>query len=617
MEFSAENIGATFLGNGKVHFRLWAPRRKKVEVLFEESALNPVELERKSGGYFEQTVENIFPGMLYRYRLDSGSSFPDPASRFQPSGPHGPSMVVDSQTFKWTDENWRGVPTDSQVIYEIHVGTFTRGGTWVDATEKLSQLKALGATVIEVMPVADFPGKFGWGYDGVNLFAPCHLYGSPDAFRSFVNHAHELGIGVILDVVYNHFGPDGNYLAEYSDSYFTDRYENEWGRAINFDDPDAAPVRNFIIQNVRYWISEYHLDGFRFDATQQIFDSSEKNIILESVHAAREAAAPREIILVAENEPQDTRLVRSATQGGYGMNALWNDDFHHSAIVALTGRNEAYYMDYRGSAQELLSAVKWGYLYQGQRYKWQQKRRGTSALDLDPQAFVNFLENHDQVANSPYGHRLAALTSPGKLRAMTALLLLSPGTPMLFQGQEYAPENSFLYFADFHPELNAAVYEGRKNFLSQFRSLATDGIQAVIDDPSDPATFERSKLPDLRGETPLWLLHRDLLAERRNIGPQRRSTFDGAILGEQTFLLRFFGKNGVDYLLIINLDKAMQFDPAPEPLLAPVMGTSWKLALSTEAPEYGGYGSPSVESEGIWRIPAEAAVLMKSEREKL
>ncbi len=376
----------------------------------------------------------------------------------------------------------------------MHIGTFTPEGTYAAAAERLPLLADVGVTVIELMPVADFAGRFGWGYDGVDLWAPTHLYGRPDDLRRFVDRAHALGIGVILDVVYNHFGPDGNYLTQFSNTYFSDKYENEWGEPINFDGPGSAGVRELCVENAGYWVQEFHFDGLRLDATQQIFDASPDHLVAAIARRVRAAAGGRGCLLVAENEPQETRMVRAPEAGGYGLDALWNDDFHHAARVALTGHNEAYYSDYRGTPQEILSAVKWGYLYQGQRYAWQNERRGTPALDLPANAFVTFLENHDQVANSVRGERLTTLTSPGMLRAMTAVVLLGPATPMLFQGQEWGSTRPFVYFADHKPELAKAVDEGRRKFLSQFPSCATEAAQAQVLTPHHEATFAACKL---------------------------------------------------------------------------------------------------------------------------
>src|SRR5947209_4399304 len=307
-------VGAEVLPGGGVHFRVWAPRRREVEVALEGGPA--VRLSAEGGGYFSGRSAEAGAGALYRYRLDGEGPFPDPASRFQPQGPHGPSQVIDPGTFRWTDGDWKGVGRDGQVLYELHVGTFTREGTWEAAARELPALAELGVTVVEMMPVAEFPGRFGWGYDGVDLFAPTRLYGTPDDLRRFIDRAHAAGLGVLLDVVYNHFGPDGNYLKQFTPAYFTDRYKNEWGEAVNFDGPDAAPVREFFLANAGYWIDEFHLDGLRLDATQQMFDRSPHCIIEEFATAARDNAPGRSTIIVAENEPQEVKLLRSVQDGG-------------------------------------------------------------------------------------------------------------------------------------------------------------------------------------------------------------------------------------------------------------------------------------------------------------
>ena len=609
-------IGAEIAPRGGVHFRVWAPRRKTVEVVGSEPGFGAASLEREAGGYHSGLVPHAANGSLYRFRLDGGDCFPDPASRFQPEGPHEWSQVVDPALFGWTDKTWPGIRLEGQVIYEMHIGTFTREGTFDAARRELPELARAGISVIEIMPIADFPGRFGWGYDGVGLFAPVAIYGRPDDFRRFVDDAHHAGIGVILDVVYNHVGPDGNYLRQFSEDYFSSRYENDWGEAINYDGANSAPVREWVMANARYWIEEYHLDGLRLDATQQIFDCSVENIIMAVTKSAREAAGARGIIVVAENEPQATKLIRPIPQGGYGLDALWNDDFHHSARVALTARNEAYYTDYLGRAQELISAVKYGFLYQGQRYKWQKQRRGTPGLDLRPAQFITYIQNHDQVANSATGQRLHQLTSPGRLRAMTALLLLAPGTPMLFQGQEFAASSPFHYFADHRPELNQQVREGRTQFLMQFPSLAQPEMRDFDIDPSDPATFERCKL-DLRERqrhAGIYALHADLLRLRRDdpvFRLQKRGGLDGAVFSDEAFVLRYFGQNGDDRLLLVNLGRDLHLDPAPEPLLAPPEDKLWELLWSSEDPGYGGSGTPPVDSEDNWRIPGQAAVVLR------
>ena len=597
---------------GGVHFRVWAPRRRTVEVVFDGSTA--ADLDPEADGYFSGFVAGAGDGSLYRYRLDGGGAFPDPASRFQPEGPHGPSQVVDPSRFPWTDAGWQGLVREGQVIYEMHLGTFTPEGTWEAAARELPELAALGITVIELMPVSEFPGEFGWGYDGVDLFAPYHLYGQPDDGRRFVDRAHAVGIGVILDVVYNHLGPDGNYLKQFSEEYFTDKYKNDWGQALNFE--GCEPSREFFIANAGYWVDEYHFDGLRLDATQDVKDASAEHVLIAMGRRAREAAGGRSIYLVSENEPQDTKLIRPPEQGGYGLDALWNDDFHHSTLVALTGRNEAYYTDYRGTPQEMISLVKYGFLYQGQRYSWQKKRRGTSGLGLPPSAFIDFLQNHDQVANSARGERVHQLTSPGRFRALTALLLLGPGTPLLLQGQEFCASTPFLYFADHKPELAALVRKGRLEFLSQFPSLATPETQAGVPHPERRETFESCKLDftERRTHAAAYALHRDLLRLRREdpvLRAQAAGWLDGAVLGPEAFALRFFGENAGDRLLLVNLGTDLPLEPVPEPLLAPLAGMRWDLLWSSEDPRYGGIGATAPEDgEGRWRLPGRAAVVL-------
>jgi maltooligosyltrehalose trehalohydrolase len=586
-------------------------------VVLEGGPGSPAEIDLSpENGYFTGFAQHAAAGTRYRYRLDGGGPFPDPASRFQPDGPHSSSEVVDPSGFAWSDSAWKGVQLEGQVIYEIHIGTFTGEGTWDGARAQLPELASTGISLIEIMPVADFPGRFGWGYDGVNLFAPTWLYGRPDDMRRFVDEAHAHGIGVILDVVYNHFGPDGNYLAEFSPYYFSTTYHNDWGDAINFDGENSAPVREFFAANASYWIREFHLDGLRLDATQQIFDSSSENIMTVIAKGVREAAQGRGTIIVAENEPQVTKLVRPENRGGYGLDALWNDDFHHSAMVAMTGRNEAYYSDYLGSPQEFISAVKYGYLYQGQWYKWQKQRRGTPSSGLGKFQFINYIQNHDQIANSGRGERVQALTSRGQYKAMTALLLLAPNTPMLFQGQEFASSKPFYFFADHRPELAKVIHDGRTRFLSQFRSLASPEAREVLLDPGNPTTFQKCKLDfaDREGHAELYALHKDLIRLRREdavLRAQGGGGLDGAVLAPEAFVLRYFGEDGDDRLLIVNLGVDLHLNPAPEPLLAPEEGRRWVLLWSSEDTRYGGSGTYPPDSDDNWRMPGHAAIVMR------
>lgn len=619
-------IGAEVQPAG-THFRVYAGPHRAVSVVVYDAGLSPrleQPLHAEGDGYFSGLCPEVGAGALYHLRLDQiEAPLPDPASRYQPRGPRGPSEVIDPQSYRWSDAGWAGVPAGGLIAYELHVGTFTAAGTFSGAARELPYLRDTGVTLIELMPVADFPGQFGWGYDGVNLFAPSRLYGAPDDLRRFVDRAHGLGLSVILDVVYNHLGPMDNTLGLFSPTYFTDRYRTDWGAALNFDGADAGPTRALYCANAAYWIDEFHLDGLRLDATQNIYDRAPPtagfgaHILAEIGQAARRAAGSRRVFLVAENEPQHTRLVRPLSQGGHGLDALWNDDFHHTARVALTGHAEAYYSDYRGTPQELLSCAKWGYLYQGQRYAWQAQRRGTPGLDLAPGRFVCFLENHDQVANSGYGARCHQLTSPGRLRALTALLLLGPWVPMLFQGQEYGTTRPFLYFADHQDGIREAVFAGRRASLSQFRSLATVGMQARVPEPGDPRTFQRCVLDSTeRAQQPaLYALHRDLCWLRRDdavLGAARAGAVDGAVLGPQAFVLRFFAPEPTaDRLLLCNLGADLHLSPAPEPLLAPPWQRRWAVAWSSEDPRYGGGGVTEVETDAGFLLPGESAVLLR------
>ena len=444
------------------------------------------------------------------------------------------------------------------------------------------------------MPIAEFDGDAGWGYDGVNLFAPFHPYGTPDDLRRFVDRAHGAGIAVILDVVYNHFGPSGNSMFEWS-PYYRSAKATDWGEAIDFDGPHSAGVRELFVANAGYWIDEFHLDGLRLDATQSIHDSSPVHVLAEITRRAREAGRGRRIFLVGENEPQDTTLLQPPIE----LDALWNDDYHHTARVALTGVVDGYLHDYRGTPQELVSAIRRGFLYQGQPYPWQKQPRGTPTRGLQRHRFVNYLENHDQIANLGFGERLAAIADPATLRALTALTLLAPNLPMLFQGQEAGSTRPWHFFVDHCEDLRDPVRKGRAEFVAQFARLATPEAQAALLDPCDAATLRACVLdPAARSlDNPAVRLHRDLLRLRRDdpaFTDQRPEALDGAVLGERTFALRYFQPDPMgDRLLLVNLGFTFTQASVPEPLIAPPRGAAWRLLWSSEAPTYGGHGTPA------------------------
>src|SRR6266550_7250080 len=620
------SIGAEVVGENRTLFRLWAPKAREVDLVLERRpnsertfhSLNP-----ELGGYFSVAV-NVGAGTRYWFRVNGGERlYPDPASRFQPDGPHGPSRIVDSRRFQWTDSQWPGPAATGlkgQVIYEMHIGTFTKEGTWRAAADQLPELARIGITSVEMMPVADFPGKFGWGYDGVNLFAPSHLYGTPDDLRAFIDRAHSLGVAVILDVVYNHFGPDGNYLAAFSDDYLIRDKENEWGNAINFDGPNSEPVREFFITNGRYWIEEFHFDGFRFDATHAIRDRSSEYIIGAVGRAAREAAGSRSIMLVAENDLQEAKMARPRSEGGDDLDGMWNDDFHHSAVVALTGRNEAYFNDYSGTPQEFISAAKHGFLYQGQALSWRKALRGTSTVGIAPEVFVCFSENHDQIANTGQGERLRFQTSPGRYRAMAAVLLLGPWTPLLFQGQEFGASSPFIFFADIgDASVRDAIRKGRAKWLASFLSLTEQQAWQTLPAPDDPDVFARCKLDFSERERnrELYDLHIDLLKLRREDSRFRQQSsggIDGAVLGRASFVFRYFAEANDDRLLLVNFGESHSLHPASEPLLAPPIGCKWKTLWTSDSPRYGGAGSIVGATQDRWILPAESAFPLRLER---
>jgi maltooligosyltrehalose trehalohydrolase len=515
-------------------------------------------------------------------------------------------------------------------MYELHIGTFSPEGNWAGAIAKLPALRDLGVTVIEVMPVAEFSGDFGWGYDGVAWYAPTRLYGKPDDFRAFVDRAHALGMGVILDVVYNHLGAVGDYSARFC-RHYVGHTPTEWGNGMNYDGEQSAAVRALAVDNAVYWIQDFHLDGLRLDAIQAILDHSAEHLVTTLARATRAAAGKRRLLLVGENEPQDARLVRQHTEPGVGsgLDALWNDDFHHTALVTLTGRRQGYFSDYLGQSREWLAAVRHGFLFQGQRSAWQKQGRGHSTRGLAMNAFISFLENHDQVANSLWGARVWQQSSPAHHRAMTTLLLLGPWTTLLFQGQEWNSSAPFLFFAQHDQPLAGQVAQGRATFLAQFPGCATPEAQKMLRIPAEPATFQDSHLRWDERELPLHAralrLHTDLLRLRREdptlgVNAPAGVTIETAALTPQCGVLRYFvdglvsGTSARERLLLVNFGPDLDLDRAAEPLLSPPTEPGhgcWRMAFNSEDPIYGGHGCAEPDSaERGWLIPGGAAVLL-------
>jgi len=604
-------LGAVARQN-RVDFAVWAPAHREVGLVLEGK--DDLRMDPGEDGYFLATVAGVHHGQRYWYRL-GGQLRPDPASRFQPDGPFGPSMVVDPDAFSWRVGDWAGAaPRHRQVVYELHIGTFTRGGNWATACERLPHLASIGVTTLEVMPIAEFDGRFGWGYDGVFLFAPFHGYGMPDDVRHFVDAAHAAGLAVILDVVYNHLGPSGNVLHEFSKSYFAE-HATEWGQGFNLDGECSAPVRHFMRENVRHWLREYRFDGLRFDATQALVDRSPTHIVHELTEHGRASVAPRRIFVSAENEPQDASLVRRDDTGS-GVDSLWNEDWHHSAIVALSGRREAYFTDYLGTAHEFAAMARWNLLYQGQWYSWQKQPRGTDSRTHPHAAFTCFLENHDQVANTGSGRRLHQMVDPGKWRALSTLLLLGPSVPLLFQGQEEAVEQPFTYFADHKPPLSDLVRRGRLEFLAQFPSLKSPEIVDRLPSPDDERAFDACRLdwrPTAAGQEARHL-YMDLLALRHTdpvlsaLGTSDVTVETSAPTSEIVLLRYAAGDRTL--LLLINLGPGTRF-AMNDPIVALAAPRQWQLVLSTEQPKYGGSGVAESFGEGCWDLQAHCACLLR------
>lgn len=608
----APSLGAVVQPRAGVRFTVWAPGRRQVEVEWEGPGerRGRVLLERHAEGVWSVVVPEAGAGSLYAYRLDGKGPFPDPYARDLPEGVHGRSRVVDPGAFTWHDQNWRGITRDGLVIYELHVGTFTPDGTSDSVIPHLSELKSLGVTALEIMPVSSFPGRRNWGYDGVGHYAPSAVYGGPDAFRRLFDAAHQRGIGVILDVVYNHLGPSGNYLREYSPSYFTDRHKTPWGDAINYDGPNSHFVREWAIGNAVHWLVEYHLDGLRLDATAEIKDDSATHLLRELAERAR-AAAAHPIVLIAEDNRNDPRLVQPRSRGGYGLDCVWADDFHHALRTALLPLHESYYADYSGKPGEIVTTIKNGFLYEGQVSSFTGRRRGRPTEDTPAPAFVFCTENHDQVGNRARGERLAHLVSDAAYRAASALLLIAPETPMLFMGQEFAASSPFQYLTDHDPELGRLVTEGRRSEFAAFASFKEN--PELVPDPQDEATFERSKLHlnEREEHAGVYRLYHDLISLRKTdsvLRRQNRFAVRGTTLSDKA--LAFILDDGPERRLVVANFGDSLVASLPQELAG---GRTWRTAFTTDNPRYGGTGRPAEIREGQVTLPGETAVMFAAQ----
>ena len=594
--------GASVLSDEGVRFSVWAPRASRVRVRLtsEEKGEGDYDLARDENGVFEAVVREARAGTEYGFILDDNEKLlPDPVSRFQPHGVHGPSSVVDPKTFQWSDAAWRGVAMRDLVIYELHVGTFTPEGTFAAITPFLRGLRReLGVNAIEIMPVAQFPGSRNWGYDGVELYAVQNTYGGPDGLKQLVNAAHAEGLAVILDVVYNHVGPEGNYLPLYG-PYFTEKYKTPWGPALNYDDADSDEVRRYIIDNALYWVTEYHADGLRLDAVHGIFDFSAKHLlqeIVEEVHAQADQLG-RRVVVIGESDLNDPKLIRPIEQYGYGLDGQWSDDFHHAVHALLTEETLGYYADF-GAAGHVAAALREPFVYAGSFSPHRKRRHGGSSEGLPREKFVVATQNHDQIGNRASGDRLSTVLEPDQLRLSAALLLLSPYVPLIFMGQEYGETNPFQYFVSHSDaQLVDAVRAGRRQEFVSF------GWGDDVPDPQSEETFRRSTLDRARAHQPehaaIFALYRDLLVLRDE---EPMLLPDGAELsvtereGCITVLRRPRDarvENASGLLAVFNCTGEARDVPLPDNASG-----RWTLRLTTDAADYGGEGRAAEEIDG-------------------
>jgi maltooligosyltrehalose trehalohydrolase len=612
-------LGAYFEEDA-VTFRVWAPAHRQVELVLRpgDASMRRLVLIPTDEGVFTLTRQDVSAGDLYEYQLDGKGPFPDPASRFQPQGVHGPSAVVDPRSFAWSDDGWRGIPLQRAVFYELHVGTFTDAGTFAEAIGRLPYLADLGVTVVELMPVADFPGARNWGYDGVSLFAPSRAYGTPDDLRRLVDTAHHLGLAVILDVVYNHFGPDGAYAGVFSPFYFSTRHRSPWGAAVNLDGEGSSQVREFFIENALHWLHEYHFDGLRLDATHGLIDDSRRHFVAELGTRARASLPGRQLLIIAEDERNLAVIVRDPQDGGWGLDAVWADDFHHQVRRLAAGDRDGYFEDYRGTIDDLAATIRQGWFYTGQFSAHHARPRGTdpSGVPLDRMIFC--IQNHDQIGNRPFGRRLNHQIEPALFRALSALLLFVPETPLLFMGQEWAASTRFLFFTDHHAELGELVTLGRREEFSRFEAFADPATRAHIPDPQALSTFTASRLRwDEIAKAPhagILELYRAMLRLRRTEhvlqgrGDLEVTAFDSASLG----VLRRRGDKAL--LLVWCAEAPGQIDLrgwAPARRYA-----TWETVLSTEDGRFAESHDPapassSIVSERTIRFPRPASVVLR------
>ncbi len=577
-----------------VRFRVWAPTARDLTLVLQDGrAAGEYPLPRDGEGIFDRSVDGAAAGDRYSYRVDGGDLRPDPASRFQPDGVHGPSQVVDPSRFAWTDGRWGGRPAADRIVYELHVGTFSPEGTFAGAAARLEALRDLGVSVVELMPVADFPGARNWGYDGVCLYAPSRAYGTPDDLRALVDRAHRLGIAVALDVVYNHLGPEGAYLSQFNDRYFTDARSTPWGRALNLDGEGSAMVRRFIVDNARHWIREYHVDGLRLDATHALLEEDNGSIVRELARQVR-SDSPRPVFIHAEDDRNLASIVEDSARYGWGLDGVWADDFHHVIRRLLAGDAIGYYADFAGTTRELAATLREGWLFHGQKSPRTGRERGTDASRVPMYRFVVCLQNHDQVGNRPMGDRLHMSIPAESWRAASTLLLTAPMTPLLFMGQEWSASTPFRYFTDLEDGLGRHVTDGRRRELAAFPGFSDEAARARIPDPQAVDTFERSRLNWNERDAPehrtVLELYRALIALRLD-HPALAASSDLAgcafAIDDDTVALRRGEGTSVFWVVArFRSGGTVRLDVVAES--AGDAGSGWDVVLTTEEPLFAG-----------------------------
>lgn len=601
-----KNVGAEYLGNNRTKFSVWAPFQKKVKLVLQDGRLEP--LLKDSKGYWEQEIAEAPPGSLYKFSLDNAAVFPDPASRSQPGGVHDWSRVTDPASYQWNDAKWKGLALEEMIIYELHVGTFTQEGTFEAVISKLDHLLELGINTIEILPVAQFPGSRNWGYDGAYPYAVQESYGGPVGLKKMIDTCHQNGIAVLLDAVYNHLGPEGNYLSQYG-PYFTDKYQTPWGSAINFDDKYSDEVRNFFIENALMWLKEYHFDGLRLDAIHEIIDRGARHFLKElSLEVDKlENRTGRNLILIAESDLNDIKIINSYEKGGFGLEGQWVDDFHHSLHSILTGELEGYYKDY-GSIAHLAKSLKQAFVYDGAYSKFRKKTVGNNPSQLPPSKFIISIQNHDQVGNRLLGDRLTGMVTLEQLKLAAGIMLVSPFIPMLFMGEEFAEDRPFHYFVSHgDPNLVNAVRAGRKREFEYFY----DGGEGEFSDPQAAETFNDSKLnwefQKDPNKTAVFNFYKKLIALKKSGLFKAFSNKEKQIeFSEEKQYIKIYAKAAINLFAVFNFkDEILETD-------LPGGNFDWKKIIFSAEKDWGGpeYFPVTFNGKNLLKIPAHSMLVL-------